>query len=1049
MIPREKLQQHFREEYDRLNEQQRRAVDRIEGPVMVIAGPGTGKTQILAARIGKILLDTDASPANILCLTYTDAGVTAMRRRLVHFIGSDAHKVNIYTFHAFCNDIIQENLSFFEKSDLDPISDLERIQLLQTLIDELPLDNPLKRLNSDGQREIGSLSALFSTMKKEGWKTADILASIDAYVDDLPNRDAYIAKKASGIYRKGDVRTDRVAAETERMTKLAAAVKQFDRFQLMMRARNRYDFDDMINWVIRAFEENPGLLLNYQERYQYILVDEYQDTSGSQNRLVELLVSYWDQPNIFVVGDDDQSIYRFQGANVENMEKFVANYSRDLFKVVLVNNYRSTQPILDVSQSLIARNQERLIAKMQGLSKDLIASHPEISLLTHPPTILEYETERREKAGITLKVQELIANGVPPGKIAIIFKENKFGEELARFFRHKSIPAYSRKSINLLDVPLARKIIRILQFLAAELEAPYKGDSLLFEILHFDCFDIPPIEIARLSVEVAQRQYGDTPTSLRALLYERANNAPRDLFDKGLHPNLKKTSAVLEKLIADVVNITLQTLLEHIIRTTGLLGQVMRSADKLWQIEVLTTLFDFVKDETRRNPDLTVGGLTETIELMKRNDVSLPLIEVGGSDKGVNLLTAHGSKGLEFEYVFLAGTNAQLWEKKRKRSETFRFPDTVFSSHPVTSDEEEMRRLFYVAITRAQKQLFITHAAFNNQNKALEPSQFMQEILDIHEVPCEKVSIDTDALADFQMLQLIDSGAPEIEKTESTFIDRLLEGFVMNVTALNSYLRCPLEFYFRQLLRIPSPKNENLEFGSAVHFALQRLFEKMKADPEEKFPPREALIGDFNWYMNRHRESFTGTAFERRVEHGKNVLGAYYDRYVHEWNRFVKIEMNIRNVTVNDVPIKGKLDKLEFAGNDVTVVDYKTGNPDGDGPRKKLRAPDIKHPVGGDYWRQAVFYKILVDSMQKKWNVVSCEFDFVEPDKKKDHVKKRLFITQEDVAAVTTEITTTWQKIQAHDFYTGCGKSDCQYCDFIKTNGLYKTLHDTEEEEET
>src|SRR5688572_23021790 len=154
---RDKLNRQFAQEYARLNDKQRQAVDRIEGPVMVIAGPGTGKTQILAARIGKILLDTDTSPSNILCLTYTDAGALAMRRRLVQFIGSDAYKVNIYTFHAFCNDIIQENLSLFEKNQLDPISELERIELLKQLIDEFPKDHPLKRYRGDVYYEIQNL----------------------------------------------------------------------------------------------------------------------------------------------------------------------------------------------------------------------------------------------------------------------------------------------------------------------------------------------------------------------------------------------------------------------------------------------------------------------------------------------------------------------------------------------------------------------------------------------------------------------------------------------------------------------------------------------------------------------------------------------------------------------------------------------------------------------------------------------------------------------------------------------------------------------------
>jgi DNA helicase-2/ATP-dependent DNA helicase PcrA len=1047
MILRDKLNQQFKREYERLNEQQRQAVDKIEGPVMVIAGPGTGKTQILAARIGRILLNTDASPSNILCLTYTDAGALAMRRRLLHFIGSDAYKVNIFTFHAFCNDIIQDNLSLFEKNELDPISELEKIDLLKELIDKFPKDHPLKRYRGDVYYEIKNLASLFSTMKQEGWTAEFIAASIKTYLDDLPTRDGFVAKRATKDFKKGDVRTDKIEEEKERMSKLLAAVQEFDRFQAMMRKKNRYDFDDMINWVIRAFAENKQLLLNYQERFQYILVDEYQDTSGTQNQLVRLLVNYWQQPNIFVVGDDDQSIYRFQGANIENMEQFCCDYAEDLFKVVLTNNYRSTQHILDISKTLISRNEERLISKMEGLTKELIASHPEISLLDHKPVILEFNTQRDEMIGITLSVEELIAEGVDAGKIAVIYRENRYGDELKKLFAQRNVPAYSKRSLNLLEIPLAQKIIQILGYIAAEYDTPYGGDEMLFEILHFDFFNIPPIEIAKLTVEVAEKQFGEHKTSIRRLLNERSHQPARDLFDKGIHENLKSASAIIEQLIADAANVTLQTLLENIIRKAGVLSTVMKSEERIWQIQVLTCLFDFVKDETRRNPDLDLAQLIANIDLMRANNVIVPLVQVGGSDKGVNLLTAHGSKGLEFEYVFLAGSNAGFWEKKRKPSGGFKFPDTIFSSRPAASDEEELRRLFYVAITRAQKKLFITHAAFTNDNKGLEPSRFIAEILDFHEIPTEKVAIPAERLLEFQTLQFSEKAAPEIDKMENDFITRILEKFVMNVTALNNYLRCPLEFYFKNLIRIPSPKNEATEFGSSVHFAVQRLFEKMKEDPNEAFPPKEEMLNDFQWYMRRHRESFVKEAFERRMEYGLEILSNYYDEYIWQWNKIVAVERNIRNVVVNGVPLKGKLDKLEFINREVNVVDYKTGDPDK--AKVKLMPPNEKNPTGGDYWRQAVFYKILVDNLgNREWKVASTEFDFIEPDKKKKYQKRKLLITAEDTTTVTQQITETWKKIQAHDFYVGCGSKDCHYCNFIKTNELYTDLHEIEEEEE-
>src|SRR5215475_271539 len=233
-LNREKLRQHFEEEYRKLNPQQRTAVDTTEGPVMVIAGPGTGKTQILAARIGKILLETDVLPHNILCLTYTDAGAIAMRRRLLSFIGPDAYKVNIHTFHSFCNEIIQENLPLFEKTSLDPISDLEKIQLFKNLIDGFPKNHPLKRYRGDVYFEMGNLQSLFSTMKREGWTPAFINQKIDEYLDSLPGREEYIAKRATKDFKKGDLRTDKIEEERDRMSKLRAAVGEFDRFQELM-----------------------------------------------------------------------------------------------------------------------------------------------------------------------------------------------------------------------------------------------------------------------------------------------------------------------------------------------------------------------------------------------------------------------------------------------------------------------------------------------------------------------------------------------------------------------------------------------------------------------------------------------------------------------------------------------------------------------------------------------------------------------------------------------------------------------------------------------
>ena len=372
---RDILQKKFSEEYKKLNDQQRKAVDTIEGPVMVIAGPGTGKTQILAARIGKILLDTDVLPENILCLTYTDAGTIAMRKRLVQFIGADAYKVNIYTFHAFCNDVIQDNLPLFEKTSLDAISELESIQLFKTLIDSFPKNHPLKRYRGDVYFEINNLKSLFSAMKREGWTPAFINQKIDEYITDLPNRDEYVAKRAVATFKKGDIRVDKIEEEKEKMEKLRSAVAEFDNYQNLMRKQNRYDFDDMINWVIKAFEENKNLLANYQEKFQYILVDEFQDTNVLQYRWLSLLAGRGEEggASLFCVGDDDQSIYRFRGAEVGNMRDFERDFCVESV-IRLEQNYRSHGNILDAANALIANNSTVLDGAVIG-RRTLVAAH--------------------------------------------------------------------------------------------------------------------------------------------------------------------------------------------------------------------------------------------------------------------------------------------------------------------------------------------------------------------------------------------------------------------------------------------------------------------------------------------------------------------------------------------------------------------------------------------------------------------------------------------------------------------------------------------------
>jgi DNA helicase-2/ATP-dependent DNA helicase PcrA len=1041
----------FQEALAKLNPQQLAAVNKMDGPVLVVAGPGTGKTQILAARIGKILTETDARPHEILCLTYTDAGAVAMRKRLFDFIGPDAYRVNIYTFHAFCNEVIQENLEYFGKMNLEPLSDLDSALLFRELVDEFANEHPLKRFTGDVYYDTKRLKDLFSTMKRESWDAAMIQKAINEYLADLPLRDEFIYKRANaktGI-KVGDPKQKDIDAAAEKMQQLMAAVGEYQNYDAKMKAAGRYDYDDMIIWVLRAFRENEEILRRYQERYQYILVDEFQDTSGSQNELLKFILNYWETPNVFVVGDDDQSIYKFQGANMKNILDFANDYVSTLYTVVLKENYRSNQHILNISKVLIDNNNERL-TKQLALDKNLKASHPRFDELAVEPLIREYDNPDQEIVDVALQIEQLITEGTEPGEIAVIYRNHSQVEELVHFLDQKKIAVSTRRKINVLELPFGEKVISILRYLAMELDSPYSGDELLFEILHYDFFGIAPIEIAKASIEVSKNNYGlannQAKTSLRRYISEM--KAPKaDLFNTSDQTNrMKFLVNDIDMLLTDAVSLTLQQLFQKMIAKMGILKYIMYQPNKGWFMQVLTSIFNFLKDESRKMPEITPADFVATIDLMKRNSISLELNQVIFAENGVNFMTAHGSKGLEFEYVFLIGCTKKIWDSKGRNS-GFSYPDTLTqASADDIAQKEESRRLFYVALTRAKQSLFISYSRKEKSGKDQESSQFIGEIIADTDLNVQYPEVNEDAMMEFFMTQFNEAEKPKVSLIDKNYIDHLLQNYTLSVTHLSNYLDCPLKFYFQNLIRVPSGKSPAATFGQAVHWALNKVFRAL-ADNNNEFPPVDEFMGQFRWYMFRNRDSFTKEDFKLRLDYGEKILPPYYQQNLSKWNKVALTERGIKNVEIAGIPIKGNLDKIEFTGKQVNVVDYKTGKYKN--AKSKFSRPNDIEPIGGDYWRQAVFYKILIDNDRTlDWEVISTEFEFVEPINEGEYHKEKVVISPQDVDQVTDQIKDVYQKILNHDFNTGCGKKECDWCHFVRSNFEQKEeLQETTEDD--
>lgn len=1053
MINTSKEHQKFEQYYNSLNENQRKAVDTIYGPVMVLAGPGTGKTQILAVRIANLLRsEAQINPSEILCITFTDAGRIAMRSRLNEIVGIDvAQKIAIHTFHSFCNDIIQNNLSYFDKDSLEQASELEQFTIIKKMLDELPHGHLFKNPKNPYDKT-KDLLYLFSKMKQENWTSKLLMDKVDEYITEIMPLDDDLVYK---IKSKAGQRKAAYAEQEERMLKTKIAASLYDVYIAKMLEANRYDFNDMIQWVVNALATHEDLRLRYAEQFQYILVDEYQDTNGAQNELIRLLCSETDSPNLFVVGDDDQSIYRFQGANLENMESIKKRYT-DIQIIQLAHNYRSYAEILNAAELFINKNKERLKSGNQPLQ----AWHGEGLM---QPKLIGLQNPRQEMVYLATEIKKLIDKKILPKEIAVLFFKNEDCITLSEYLHHLDIPFYTKSKTNLLLMPLSKCILDVLRYINAECDTPFSGDLMLFQILHFHFFKLNALDIAKenLKSNSAAKTKDTLSGSLREYLQGWMHTTNPAQFVKAPKQEIIKAFATIENLIGEAQNNNLFPFFRKLIKDCGVYEYIIAQPNKIDLLDELTALFAFIQEETRLNPEMTLAHFISLIDIMQANGIKVDYFKTLGKDNGVQLLTMHSSKGLEFEHVFVASCMAKNWENKRGNNAGLAIPANVFDEQykrrvnekdsikleKKEHDNEELRRLMYVAATRAKKQLTFSFYRKDAKDKELASSQFLLEFFP-EEKAIEKAiddeAVTTQMMAALEPVQLVNEEPLQVKMIEKNYIDAQLKDFTISVSALNNFIKCALHFYFVNILKVPSGLNENASFGSAIHKAMDVLYNDMKNNGDI-FPEVDVLTTAFKKDMFKRRETFTSDGYKNKLDYGVEILKNLYTNYILQSNKIVKLEHPV-NVSWNSIPLKGFLDKLEFTGLDVNIVDYKTGNFDGAYAKESMREPfNAKGEMtneGGAYWRQGTFYNLLI-SLDKinNWNPISSEFLFVEPVKPSNEYKsKKYMIGAKDVDLLKEQILNAWEKIQRHDFYTGCNKDTCDWCTFVKEHELQAKL---------
>lgn len=1010
----------YLEEYEKLNTQQKRAVDTVAGPVMVIAGPGTGKTQILSRRVANIMTNHYTNPEEIVCLTYTEAGASEMLDRLEGLIGEEGRKVRVSTIHAFCSELILRNSEIFGGQP-KIISTAAKYEILKEIMDEYVIEgNPLYKNSGKRYSAKDQLLELFYKMKRENLNKEDFEKEIDEYfkmIDlSIPGDDLYSKfKYARNTKDKkaGDYKDNAINELQENNKKLLAGVDIVEKYSDDISDHNYFDFDDMILWTIEKLEEDDAFRKSVSDSIKYLFVDEFQDTSVIQNKLVDLLVEGEEKPNIFVVGDDDQSIYRFQGVSADNIQVFDEKYQPT--KIVLEENYRSSQAIIDASRQLISHNPRE--------DKALVAAGDNKDYDYQLPILKSYPNAKDEMFGVLKEIKELIQSGVSPQEIGVIYGRNSYGEEFAKILRDNGIFVQMKKEEkNLFIDPFFKKILAILEYLCQ----PSRNVRELRKIVYFDFFEVELSEIAMIR-NLKKDEKISIPTIAE--------------IDKKLEIVRKKVNKSSKYLSPMYV-------LRDVLKSLSIDEYIMKSKEKYHLVSVLNELYKLMLTECLIHPKLTVKGFLNQLSALQEMRISLPIEYISGSPSNcIQLMTAHGSKGLEFEHVFIMKCNdgkkkSESWPGGENNSGRFTYPPSLNGKDENESQlkEEENRRLFYVAMTRAKK---VLHLSYSDDSTKTHFINEFEEFID-----------EVDVTESFEDCQSVDEVI--IPKFTNDVLNEILGELSLSVSTLNAFLKCPLSFYFNKGLKLPSETNEAMVFGSIIHEVLEKIY--ISADSSQISELTSKTVLSLEKALALFESIFEEKSYQLSSDRikkddyirGIRIIENLYKKAGYLKDGVIAVEKHLKGIKlgdilnttvdlsdISDVELNGKIDKIECEEGVIRLIDYKTGK--AENAKKKLVAPSEKESLGGDYWRQAVFYYILVtnagiDISDKE---ILVKYVFVEDSTSEDGFSETedIRITQEDVDTVLEQIRDAVMKLKEGNFNCGCGqvKDDrnnypCDYC---------------------
>jgi DNA helicase-2/ATP-dependent DNA helicase PcrA len=969
----------------KLNKEQLEAVEYGDGPLLIIAGAGTGKTTVITERVKHLIMTGRAKPEEILALTFTEKGAKEMEERIDVALPYGYTQMWVMTFHSFCDQILRDNAIHIGLSPTYKLmTEAQAIDLVRKNLFELDLDyfRPLGNPN----KFIDGLLQHFSRLQDENVQPEEYLRWTKML-------------NAKNINDKltSDDKSEENILELKKNNELANSYKKYNELKIK---ENVMDFGDLITNTIKLFRERPNILKIYQEKFKYVLIDEFQDTNYAQNQLAILLAGK--RQNVNVVGDDDQSIYRFRGAAVSNIIQFRTTFPKTKV-IVLTKNYRSTQEILDRSYDLIQHNNPDRLEMVEGVNKKLESKH---KFKNENIQFIHAETAGEEAGEVVKTVNRLISESVGQYKysdIAILVRANNHADPFIRELERQGIPNQFLGPSNLFE---KEEIMDLISYLKV-LYNPEDNES-FYRLLSSNIFDISPLELIKISSTAKKRSLS---------IFEIATESePPSLKATASQETIKKILSIIDKHLRVIKTQTAGEILYDYIQEIGLLQKLVENSEDI-KAKNIAKFFEKIKAYEDENKNAGVTAVVDYIDL---------LIEVGESpsvtdgdwqeNNAVNIMTVHSSKGLEFPVVFLVNLVGERFPG-RQRHEQIPIPGELIREVLPQGDFhlQEERRLFYVGMTRAKDKLYFSAADYYGEAKRKKKiSPFVAEALGENAVCCMPYANEK-----LYVISHKPYGKNPVKHKALGIKPRKIE--YLSVSQIETFQTCPLHYKLKYIYKLPSPPSASSSFGISIHNTLKEMLNVKNLNAKSTLEMYKKNFIDIGYMNKKHKEEF----FKKGETYLLGFLKNGYDKKVKTIlleEKFTLPLQGTRHKAIgNSLKIGGTIDRVdELPDGRVEIIDYKTG---ANIPTQKEVDKDL----------QLSFYALAMSSIKKiKPEDIKLSLYYLDTQEKISTTR-----SASDLEKVKEEILEIRDEIEASDFKCNnnffCSGA-CEYSMFCKTD---------------